>query len=373
MRVVITGMGVCAAGAGNQAEFLEALREGRCGIRFHRDPQTGTVQLGAFLADDPIAVDAAAPNPPLARSILRGAPRNTAIACAVALEAYAQARGEVDFVAEKTALVVAGNNLQQRYIAEHYQRFAARRAFMPPRYALHFMDTYHVGAVSELLGIRGPGFTAGGASASGNVALYQACQLLQTGEAVACVCLGPFSDFSDFEFQGFSNLGAMHPGTTDALPETQCRPFDRGRRGFVFGQASGCVILETLDHARGRGATVLAELAGVSLALDGNHSTDPSADGEARAMRLALRKAGLEPEAVDYLNAHGTASAVGDDAECAAIRQVFGTRGRPAINATKRAVRSRVCRGRHHRIDRDRVADASSFPASQSESRPTDR
>src|SRR5262249_54973441 len=153
-----------------------------------------------------------------------------------------QAQGFTEFDPEQTAVVVAGKNFQQHYVAGHYQRFGEKVAYVPPPFAVHFMDTPLVGGISELLGGRGPRLTAGGAAASGNVALYQACQLLRAGEAAACVCLGPVSDFSDCELQAFANMGAMNPGMSDEPPASQCRPFDRGRLGFVYGQASGCVI-----------------------------------------------------------------------------------------------------------------------------------
>jgi malonyl-ACP decarboxylase len=336
--LAITGMGVRTAVAGNVPDFLAALREGRSGIGRYTDPHSGMIWLAAMLPEAAADISAEGPHAARLRSILRRAPRSTAVACAVALEAFGQAQGAAALDGAATALVVAGSNLHQRYIAEHHERYAERRAYLPPRYAVHFADTDAVGAVSELLGLHGPGFTTGAAAASGNVALYQACQLLRCGEATACVCVAPVADFSDLDLQAFANLGAMHSGRCEGPPERECRPFDRGRRGFVYGQAGACLILETLEQARRRGATILAEVAGASLTLDGNHAADPSVAGEARAMRLALDKAGLRPEEVDYLNAHGTASAAGDEAECQAIRQVFGEQGRPAVNATKALV-----------------------------------
>jgi malonyl-ACP decarboxylase len=327
-RIVITGMGVRTAIGSTVPEFEAALREGRSGVSWIA---AGDRRLPAAMLPELSWTSA----PPDARRGLRGAPPATQIGCAVAYEAMAAARLTSAPGWTESAIVVAGNNIHQRYAQEHYEIFRKRPQYLSPRYAVSFLDTNVVSALSEIAGLRGPGFTVGGSMASGNAALYQAFHLLQSGAVETCVAIGALADYGDFELQAFSNLGALSCATPEDSPAGPGAPFDRRRSGFVYGQGSGCVILETAEHARRRGVTALAELAGVSMLLDGHAASDPSPEGEAMAMRKALSHAGVEPRQVDYLNAHGTSTAAGDEAECEAIEKVFEGLPGPLINSTK--------------------------------------
>ncbi len=338
-RVVITGMGVRTAIASGVCEFETALREGRSGVSW---TMAGGVRVGAALLppDSTASFFEKLPEPftaarATARRVLRAVPLATDIGCAVALEAILAAGlgGTPEW--KQSAILVAGNNIHQRYIQDHWARFRDRPEYVNPRYAVSFLDTNVVGALSEIAGLEGPGFTVGGSMASGNVALYQAYHLLQSGAAPACICLGALADFGDLEFRAFANLGAL--STTD-VEDASAGPypaFDRRHSGFAYGQGSGCVVLETEEQATARGAAILAELAGVSLLLDGHAASDPSPSGEAAAMSRALAHAGAGPGEVDYLNAHGTGTPAGDDAECEAIEKVFEGLPGPVINSTK--------------------------------------
>ncbi|MDQ5908476.1 MAG: malonyl-ACP decarboxylase [Pseudomonadota bacterium] len=329
-RLVITGLGVRASIANNAVELAVALREGRCGLSPGASDWPGfwlpdREPLASFMALSPEQ----APLTLRAQRVLRSAPLASQVAAEVALEALQQA-GRLGAGNDDLALIVAGNNIHQSYIQTAHQRFLQQPDYLNPRYAVNFVDTGIVAALSELFNLHGPGFTVGGSAASGNLALYQAAQLLRAGATPVCLCIGPLADFGALERCAFAQLGVLNDE-----PDADCRPFDRQHAGFVFGQGSAALVLETQDHAQQRGATILAELSGVSLNLDGQQGAEPSVMGEARAMRLTLADAVLEPVAIDYLNAHGTSTPSGDEAECAAIREVFGTVGRPTINATK--------------------------------------
>ncbi|MEM7345723.1 MAG: beta-ketoacyl synthase N-terminal-like domain-containing protein, partial [Chloroflexota bacterium] len=167
------------------------------------------------------------------------------------------------------------------------------------------------------------GLTVGGASASGNGGIIQGYRLVQWDLADICVVVGAIQDLSPLEIQAFNSLGALG-GKTITEATQVCRPFDARREGFIYGQGAGCLILESEASAKQRGVTLLAELAGCSLVLDGNHLTNPNPEGEARAMQQALQMANLSPGDVDYLNTHGTSSVLGDEAEINAIKAVFG-------------------------------------------------
>jgi len=149
----------------------------------------------------------------------------------------------------------------------------------------------------------------------------------------ACLCVGALADFGDLEFRAFANLGALATAGDDAGGPYP--PFDRRHAGFSYGQGSGCVVLETAEHARARGAAALAEIAGVGFLLDGHAASEPSAIGEASAMRQALDHARASAAEVDYVNAHGTGTPAGDEAECEAIEAVFEGLAGPRVNSTK--------------------------------------
>ena len=141
---------------------------------------------------------------------------------------------------------------------------------LPARYALHFLDTDHVGTVSEVLGVTGEGYTVGGASASGNVAIINGVRLVTCGAVDVCLVIGALTDLSGMERQSFYNLGAM--------ATTTCRPFDVDREGFVPGQAAACLVLESPESAAERGVPALGHIAGYAQRLD----ADPARRAERR-------------------------------------------------------------------------------------------
>lgn len=338
--VLVTGAGVaCSLGVG-VAAFRDALRAGKSGIdRPRRAGLWPGLSAIAELDDLPLAAAlerlrgcSPAFVQRARRSALRGH-RSLDWSLTTATEAWLEAALDVVPVPpERLGVVVGGSNLAQRY-QHDAARALAESGHADPRYALRFLDTDQMAVVSELFGAQGEGFTVGGASASGNVAIIKAWQLLRLGELDACLVVGPLADLSALELQAFRDLGALSPG---ARGREACRPFDRGRDGFVFGQAAGCLVLERGASARRRGVSARAEIAGGALRLAGNHSPAPDVQAESTAMRCALERAGVAPEAVDYVNAHATSSPAGDDAEAAALRDVFGANAtRPWVNSTK--------------------------------------
>ncbi|GMU03307.1 polyketide biosynthesis malonyl-ACP decarboxylase PksF [Corallococcus caeni] len=341
-RIIITGMGALTAQGVGVPALARGLREGRVAIRAPLQPALAglpaAAELDGFMLADALKSlpQAAGPLLEKARRLAQRAPRSIECATFSALEAWLDAGLHTAPVpAERVGLIVAGSNLSLRLQHDTAKKFAAGPEFIDPRYAMRFLDTDHVGVLSEVLGIRGEGFTVGGASASGNVALLKAWQLLQLGEVDACVVVGPLADLSPMELRALHHLGALSPGGGREADQV-CRPFDAGRDGFVLGQGTACVVLEREDSALRRGAPMHAELAGASLVLSASHSAAPDVVGEAAAMRKALSRAGVAPEAVDYVNAHASASTAGDDAEVQALREVFGGHlGRVWLNATK--------------------------------------
>jgi 3-oxoacyl-[acyl-carrier-protein] synthase II len=182
------------------------------------------------------------------------------------------------------------------------------------------------GNVSLQYGLTGPAFSVSSACATGSHALATAWMMLRCGVADVAVAGGAESAMTESYLESFCALRAL--STRNDEPERASRPFDLERDGFVMAEGGGVLILETLDHARERGATVLAEIAGVGMSCDAYHITaaHPDGRGAAQAMNQALKSAVLTPADIDYVNAHGTATDINDRTETLAIKTTFGDR-----------------------------------------------
>lgn len=337
--IAITGLGVTAAIGDGLARFADALRSGRSAVStmpLGPDDQVACALLPEAWTDCvpalPLPSGLAEATERSVR-LLRHAPPSARIGCRVSIEAMAMAGLPGDIDPEGIAVLVAGNNLAQGYVADQHRRFLDRPGFVNPRYVVQALDTFLVGALGDIFGIRGYGGTVGGGFASGNLALLQAMELLRSGAATACLCVGPMADLGPLELHGFANIGALSPFAGGGAPGS--RPFDRSGNGFAYGQAGAAIVLERREDARRRDAGIVAEIAGVAVALHGSAGTEPDAAAEARVMRAAIARAGLTPAEIGYVNAHATGTPLGDAAEAAAILDTFGASGGPAVNATK--------------------------------------
>lgn len=182
------------------------------------------------------------------------------------------------------------------------------------------------GVVAMEHGLRGPSMAIVTACATSNHNIGEAWRIIKFGDADAFVCGGTEASILPMGLSGFCRMKAVSTRNDD--PERASRPFDLHRDGFVMGEGAGMVVIEELGHAQRRGAQILAELVGYGVSTDAYHMSAPTPDGSgpALAIEMALRNAGVEPEEVDYLNAHATATGLGDIAEVKAIRRVFGER-----------------------------------------------
>jgi 3-oxoacyl-[acyl-carrier-protein] synthase II len=192
------------------------------------------------------------------------------------------------------------------------------------------------GLAAIALGARGPSSAVATACAAGSNAIGDAFRTIQLGLADAMVCGGAESAITPLGVAGFASAKALSFRNDD--PATASRPFDKDRNGFVIGEGAGVLVLESLEHARARGATVLAEVVGYGTTCDAHHITAPSPGGSggAEAMRLALQDARLDPETVDYVNAHGTSTQANDSNETAAIKSALGAHAqRIPVSSTK--------------------------------------
>lgn len=192
------------------------------------------------------------------------------------------------------------------------------------------------GQVSIMLGARGPNFCPTSACSSGSDAIGTAYEIIKRGDALAMLAGGAEAIISPIGIAGFNANRAI--STRNDEPQLASRPFDSERSGFVIGEGAAVLVLEELSYARKRGAPILAEVMGYGASSDAFHITQPAEDGDGavRAMKMAIRKSGLAPADIDYINAHGTSTPLNDRIETVAIKTVFGDRAyKIPISSTK--------------------------------------
>lgn len=324
---VITGLGITTAFGQGKSAFAEALMQGRHAFGVMQRPgrQNGTLFLGAEI-----------PGLSLPEQLLPGLLRTASLSGQAALvtlyEAWEEAKLDTADP-QRIGLVIGGSNLQQREMVQTHQNYADKIHFLRPTYGVKFMDTDLCGLCTEQFGIQGFAYTVGGASASGQVAIIQAVQAVQSGLVDVCIAMGALADLSCWECQGFKALGAMGSDRYAGQPAMACRPFDENRDGFIYGESCGVVVIEGVHSAGERGLEPYARVSGWAMGTDGNRNPNPSYDGEVRVINQALERAGLSPGGIDYVNPHGTGSVVGDETEIRAICD--SGLSQAYINATK--------------------------------------
>ena len=327
-RVVITGLGTVNAVAHDPAEFAAALRNGVCGI--------GPITLfdtAGFCTRNGAQVRDFCPRDAIPRGMsLKRMSRSDVFALTAALQALSQAglRPVPDDLRQEMGVVIgggAGGLLEAESFYRDYLQRGGRRARFSRLYSVSCAATAN--HLTTLLGLYGPKATIMTACSSGATAIGLGRDLIRNGVARVMVA-GGTEPLCRMTFSSFNALKAIDP--------EYCRPFSGNRAGLTLGEAAGILILESLAGARQRGAAVLAEVLGYGVTCDAHHMTAPDigASGAVRAMREALRDACLGPEAVDYINAHGTATPPNDRMETRAIKEVFGTRARRIpVSSTK--------------------------------------
>ena len=192
------------------------------------------------------------------------------------------------------------------------------------------------GHLSIMYGLKGPNVAIVTACTTGTHSIGDAARMIQYGDADVMVAGGAEGTVSALAMAGFGNMRALSSRNDD--PTTASRPWDKDRDGFVLGEGAGVLVLEEYEHAKARGAKIYAEVAGYGMSADANHMTAPCADGDGamRAMRNAMRDAGVNPEEVGYINAHGTSTPLGDVAETVAVKRALGDHANQVVvNSTK--------------------------------------
>ncbi len=332
-RVVITGLGAITPLGNSPGEFWQGLLAGRSGIGpiTHFDASRHECRIaGEVKGFDPLDY--------LDRKDVKRTDRFVHLALAATQQALEDAQFRITELNAEQVGVILGTGIGGIRVLEEQQTIYLQKGpdrcspFMVPM----MIANMAAGHVAIHFGAKGPNSCTVTACASGSNAIGDAFRLIQRGEVQVAITGGTEAAVTPLSVAGFSAMKAL--STRNDAPEQACRPFDRDRDGFVMGEGAGILLLEELEHARSRGAKIYAEIVGYGLTCDAHHITNPAPAGEgaARAMRLALKDAGIRPEEVQHINAHATSTPVGDVAEVQAIRTVFGEHApRLAISATK--------------------------------------
>jgi 3-oxoacyl-[acyl-carrier-protein] synthase II len=337
-RVVVTGVGMVSALGNSTGETWRAMLEGRSGV----GPLT-KCELPGIPPELAIAgeVKGFSPEPVLDRKDARRMDWFIQYALVAADEALREAGlgglGTPVPDPEETGTIVGsgmGGLISIMDTADMMREKGLGR--VSPFFIPASIINLAAGQLAIRTSARGPSYAPVSACASSNHALGEAFHAIRRGDATMMLAGGAEACLTPISYAGFAAARALATGYES--PETASRPFDRRRSGFVHGEGGGILVLEELESARARGAPILAEVIGFGMSADAFHITAPPEGGEgaAQAMRRALRSAGIAPEEVSYVNAHGTSTPVGDVAETRAIRAVFGAHAeRMAVSSTK--------------------------------------
>jgi 3-oxoacyl-[acyl-carrier-protein] synthase II len=333
-RVVVTGLGpVTPIGTGVSA-FWSALCAGRSGVRNVED----VVDLTGIDVKTGAPVDGFDPVDYIDPKTARRLDRSTQLALAAAKLALDDAGIDLLQCDLERFGVVAGTGIGgMETFADNYLTLIERGPRrVSPFFVPRMMPNAICGEISIEYGLKGANFGVVSACASGAHAIGMAAKLIQTGDLDCAIAGGAEAVLLTITYAGFTRMGAL--SKRNDQPEAASRPFDLHRDGFVMGEGSGLLLLESYDHAAARGARIYAALDGFGMSADASHITSPieTGAGAAQAITLALRSAGLPPSAVDYINAHGTSTPPNDCVETRAIKLALGdTARRVKISSTK--------------------------------------
>jgi 3-oxoacyl-[acyl-carrier-protein] synthase II len=320
-RVVVTGMGAISAVGLNVAETWEALISGKSGIDYISsfDPAPFETKFAAEIKGfDPLTY--------VSRKEVHRMDRFTQLAAAASLQAVEAAGLKIDSSnAEEISVFIGSSVCGLLKVSEQFQILseAGPRKISPILAPTMTGDAPPV-QISLLLGAKGPNLSMSSACSSSSDAIGHAYDTLRYGEARIVIAGGTEAPVIPICVAAFNAARAL--STLNSSPQNACRPFDAKRDGFVLGEGAAVLILERLDYALERGAPILAEILSYSATSDAFHITQPSPNGAgaANALGIALKRAGIRPDEVDYINAHGTATQLNDTAETHAIKSVFG-------------------------------------------------
>jgi 3-oxoacyl-[acyl-carrier-protein] synthase II len=332
-RVVITGLGAITPIGNTLAEYWEGLVSGRNGVGAitHFDPSKHDCRIAAQVKNfDPLLY--------VEKKEAKRMDRFSQLAVCASKQALADSGLKIDDTNADRIGVTIGTGIGGLKVLEEQQEIYLTKGpsrcspFMIPM----MIGNMAAGLTAIQLGAKGPNSCTVTACAAGSNAIGEAFRLVQGGYADAMICGGTEAAITPLGIAGFAACKAVSTRNDDPLHA--CRPFDTGRDGFVMGEGAGILIIEELEHAQNRGANIYAEIVGYGMTCDAYHMTGQSPGGvdAARAMSLCLKDAGLAPEAVSYVNAHGTSTPINDPNETTAIKTALGEHAyKIAVSSTK--------------------------------------
>lgn len=335
-RLVVTGMGAITPIGNSVDEYWKNVVAGKCGVqaitRF--DTTDLPVKIAAEIKDfDPLQY--------MPKKLTREMDVFMQYGYAAAMEAIAQAAGDADEIAAPERMGISvGTALGGITPISETQDGLSRGEHkkVSPRFVPKIIGNEVAAQIAIQKGYRGPSMTVSTACSSGGDAISMACMFLLSGQADAVLALGTESALDPLFILGLSSAHALSTNNED--PQGASRPFDKDRDGFVIGEGGGALVIETEEHAKTRGAKILAEIAGFANCTDGYHVTSPHPEGIGAVfcMEKALENAGVDRSEVGYINTHGTSTPMGDPIETKAIVDVFGKNAKNiAVTSTKGA------------------------------------
>ena len=315
MRVAVTGIGVVSALGPDRPSFWDALVAGRSGIG-----PVDRVDLSEFRFHNAAQARDYDPADHFEKKELRPLDRFSQFAVVAAREAVADAGIEwTDALRGRTAVVAGSCTPGQDTLNDGYYRlYGEGRTRLDPLTIPRVMGNGGASAITMDLGFRGPSFAISSACSSATHAIGQSLAMLRSGLVDVAVAGGSEAPLSTGNLRAWESLRVVSPDT--------CRPFSADRSGMIVGEGGAFLVMEPLDAARARGATIYGEVAGVGMSADAGHLTSPSADGAAAAVRAALADARMDAGEVGHVNAHGTGTPANDPMEADALRQALGDR-----------------------------------------------
>ena len=332
-RVVVTGVGLLSPLGIGTEETWQAIREGRNGISCIE--QFDASAFNCRIAGEVKHFD---PSLYIDRKEIKKMGRFIQLGIAATEFALAQSGLKVDASNDERVGVYIGSGIGGFEVIEREHKILLEKG--PSRISPFFIPATIVnlasGYVSIRTGAKGPNSATATACTTSAHSIGDSFKIIQRGDADAMICGGAEACITPMGIGGFAAMRALSQRNDE--PQRACRPWDAQRDGFVVGEGSGMLILEEFEFARQRGAGILAEVVGYGMSADAHHITSPSEDGDGayRVMRLALRDAGLEPHQVEYVNAHGTSTSVGDKIETIALKRAFGEHAyKLAVSSTK--------------------------------------
>ncbi|MGI1658917.1 MAG: beta-ketoacyl-ACP synthase II [Desulfitobacterium sp.] len=332
-RAVITGMGVVSPVGNTLEKFWDSLVKGQSGIDFvtRFDVSEMPTKVAAEIKDFE-------PTDWLDRKESRHMDRFTQLAMAAAKMAIKDSELDLDQMDKGRASVIIGTGVGGVTTLEQQKEVLMERgpSRISPFFIPMLISNMAAGHISIEFGFQGSSLSVATACASATNAIGEGMRLIENGYADVVVCGGTEAPIIPLAFAGFCAMKAM--STEKDIPHEGCRPFDARRSGFVMGEGAGILVLESEEHAQKRQARIYAELSGYGSTCDAYHITSPAPGGVGaiQSMKLALEGAQVLPEAVDYINAHGTGTNANDAAETAAIKSLFGEAAhKVAISSTK--------------------------------------